>query len=244
MKSRANVASNRDNKKVVAIVTFIIVMMMIAAAVFFFNRNKSNEEELPERTWIIDDSDPADEIERIKKSARKSRPANGTYTEEFGALPNTSEAEADALLTQGALAEEAVGNLESKQYNVYNEDLDRQLAGPEQPQETVSPDEVQQLIKEVVEVIPQPTPTPEPATPTNPEIVVRPEPTPVPMPEPTVETEPTPAPAAVEEAVAETEPKPGSDTEKDAACASIQEGGYWDGTGCVFAVDPSDVTVE
>lgn len=244
MKSRANVASNRDNKKVVAIIVTIIIM--IAAAVFFFGR-KNTEEDIPSRTWITDDTDPADDIERIKRAARKSRPTNGTYSEEFGALPNTSEAEADALLTEGALAEEAVGDLESKRYNVYDPELDKSLAGPEQPQETVSPDEVQQLIEETVEELPDPTPTPEPATPENPVIVDRtvptPEPTPVVTPEPVIEPEPTPAPAAVEEAVAESEPEPGTDPEKDAACASIQPGGYWDGNGCVFTVDSSDIEV-
>ena len=247
MKSRAKVGSNTDSKKVVAIIVAIIIM--IAAAIFFFGRKTNNEEDIPSnQTWIVDDTDPADEIERIKKLARKSRPAAGVYSEEFGALPNTSEAEADSLLAEGALAPEAVGDLASKEYNQYSLEKDLELAGPEQPQEVVSEDEVQQLIEETVEELPDPTPTPTPATPENPVIVDRTEDLPDPndSAEEARRAEEEARRAAEEEAArlaAEEEARKADEEAQrkydELVNGCVSDGGRWDPTSnsCLYKVD-------
>ena len=155
MENKTNSASS-NTKKMLAV--FAMIAVMIVAAFFLFGSTRSEEE-----------LDPS-QYENIKGSAfrviRKGRPATGVYSENL-----LSDEEADAIITEGALAPEAVGDIESKKYNVYDETLDLELAGPEQEQETVDEDEVQQLIEEAVST-PEPSHEPEEtATPEKPVVV-------------------------------------------------------------------------
>lgn len=164
---------------------------------------------------------PAETAESVVPAEKTESPSGENRDTDSDSTPDSADTKTQKKKKTAASASDpnTVGDLESKAYNVYSTEEDYKLAGPKQPQETVSPDEVQDLIDNA------PTPTPKPATKDDPVIVDN--------------TGSTPDPGTA------TEPHPGEDPEKDAACASIHAGGWWDvqSQSCVFTVSDDDIEV-
>lgn len=141
----------KDHRKVVLIVAAIAVVIGILF-VAFSHKQESDP--------VLDPAPSAETTAPAKKaspSPKPSYPTKGKFEEDL--LPRD---EAEEVVTEGALSESAVGDLESKKYNSYSLEKDLQLAGPEQQQEVASREEVTDALT-VSSSTPAPTSTPDSA---------------------------------------------------------------------------------
>lgn len=143
--------TQKDRRKSVIIVAAIVAMIILAVAVL--SRNWE-EDPVLDPTPSAETTAPA---KKVSKSPKPSYPTKGKFEEDL--LPRD---EAEEVVTNGALSESAVGDLESKKYNSYSLEKDLQLAGPEQSQEVASREEVTEALT-VQSSTPAPTATPDSA---------------------------------------------------------------------------------
>lgn len=139
-----------DRRKVVLIAAAIAVVIGILF-VAFSHKQESDP--------VLDPAPSAETTAPAKKaspSPKPSYPTKGKFEEDL--LPRD---EAEEVVTNGALSESAVGDMESKKYNSYSLETDLQLAGPEQSQEVASHEEVTEAL--TVQSSPAPTTTPDSA---------------------------------------------------------------------------------
>lgn len=140
-----------DHRKVV------VIAAVIAAVIIFLLVASSHKKE----TDPVLDPTPSAETtapeKKPSKTPKVSYPTKGKFEESL--LPRD---EAEEVVTNGALSESAVGDLESKKYNSYSLEKDLQLAGPEQQQDVASCEEVTEALT-VQSSTPAPTATPDSA---------------------------------------------------------------------------------
>lgn len=138
-------------RKVVLIAAAIAVVIGILLVAF---SHKQEADPVLDPAPSAETTAPA---KKTSKTPKSSYPVKGKFEESL--LPRD---EAEEVVTEGALSESAVGDMESKKYNSYSSEKDLQLAGPEQSQEVASKQEVTDALT-VSSSTPAPTSTPDSA---------------------------------------------------------------------------------
>lgn len=136
----------KDHRKVVLIVAAIAVVIGILFVAF---SHKQESDPVLDPTPSAETT-TAPAAKKASKSPKPTYPFKGKFEEDL--LPRD---EAEEVVTNGALSESAVGDMESKKYNSYSLETDLQLAGPEQQQEVASKQEVTDAL--TVQSSPAPT---------------------------------------------------------------------------------------